>query len=118
MMPIDRLFDLASGWSPRMAVWKEAWQMFATAPLLGVGFGQFAWYHFLQVSLADPAVVPGLFDHAHNLILQMLAELGVFAGAATWSPCLRGSRECCASRRPRNAGGCWPSRGWSRFTAC
>ena len=56
--------------------------MFASSPLLGVGFGQFAWRHFLQVSAADPAVAPGLFDHAHNLFLQLLAELGIFAGAA------------------------------------
>jgi len=82
MMPVDRLFDLASGWSPRIAVWKEAWKMFAGAPLLGVGFGQFAWHHFLQVSVAAPAVAPGFYDHAHNLLVHLLAELGFFAGAA------------------------------------
>ena len=82
MLPIDRLFEVASGWSPRVAVWKEAWAMFASSPLLGVGFGQFAWRHFLQVSAAAGSVAPGLYDHAHNLFLQLLAELGVFAGAA------------------------------------
>lgn len=80
MLPMDRLFEVASGWSPRVAVWKEAWAMFRSSPLLGVGFGQFAWQHFLQVSAADPAAAPGLYDHAHNLFLQLVAELGVLAG--------------------------------------
>ena len=74
MLPIDRLFEVASGWSPRVAVWKEAWAMFASSPLLGVGFGQFAWRHFLQVSAAAGSVAPGLYDHAHNLFLQLLAR--------------------------------------------
>lgn len=82
MAPMERLFEVASGWSPRAAVWSEAWRMFAAAPLLGIGFGQFAWWHFLQVSAADPAVAPGLYDHAHNLFLQLAAELGVFAATA------------------------------------
>jgi O-antigen ligase len=82
MLPVDRLFEVASGWSPRVAVWKQAWEMFTTAPILGIGFGQFAWWHFLQVSAADPFAAPGLYDHAHNLFLQLFAELGVFAGAA------------------------------------
>jgi hypothetical protein len=79
---MERLFEIASGWAPRVAVWKEASQMFASAPFLGVGFGQFAWSHFLQVSGKDPVTVPGLYDHAHNLLLQLLAELGIFAALA------------------------------------
>jgi len=82
MAPMERLFEVASGWSLRVDVWRQAWQMFAAAPLLGVGFGQFARWHFLQVSAAEPAVAPGLYDHAHNLFLQLAAELGVFAAAA------------------------------------
>ena len=82
VMPMDRLFEVASGWAPRIAVWKEAWEMFTAAPWLGVGFGQFAWHHFLQVSAEAPAAPPGLFDHAHNLFLHLMAELGVFAAAA------------------------------------
>lgn len=82
ILPMDRLFEVASGLAPRIAVWKEAWQMFAGAPWFGVGFGQFAWHHFLQVSVAPPAVIPGLYDHAHNLVLHVLAELGVTAGIA------------------------------------
>jgi O-antigen ligase len=82
MLPIDRLFEVASGWSARVAVWKEAWEMFVSAPVLGAGFGEFAWRHFLQVSAADPVSAPGLYDHAHNLFLQLLAELGILAGAS------------------------------------
>lgn len=82
LLPMERLFDVASGWSPRVAVWKEAWAMFASAPLLGVGFGQFAWRHFLQVSARDAVLAPGLYDHAHNLFLQLAAELGISGAAA------------------------------------
>ena len=81
--PMDRLFEVASGWAPRVAVWKEAWQMYASAPWTGVGFGQFAWHHFLQVSAVSAAQAPGLYDQAHNLVLQLMAELGLFAAAAT-----------------------------------
>jgi hypothetical protein len=38
--------------------------------------------HFLQVSETDPVTAPGLYDHAHNLLLQLLAEFGVFAALA------------------------------------
>ena len=82
MLPMDRLFEVASGWAPRVAVWKEAWTMITGSPWLGVGFGGFAWHHFLQVSAACPEQPPGLYDHAHNLFLHLAAELGVFAGGA------------------------------------
>lgn len=83
VLPMDRLFEVASGWKPRIAVWTEAWEMFTNAPWLGVGFGQFAWHHFIQVSDAAPSPPPGLFDHAHNLFLHGMAELGWLAAAAT-----------------------------------
>ncbi len=74
---LDRLFGSASGSSVRLALWQAAWWMFAGAPLLGVGFGQFAWHHFeYQATItAHPEV--GLTNHAHNLPLHLLAEAGV-----------------------------------------
>ena len=61
----------------RPRIWKAAWMMFEQAPVFGVGLRQFAWQHFvLNGQFPAPRVV-GLTDHAHNLPLHVLAELGV-----------------------------------------
>jgi len=61
----------------RPRIWKAAWMMFEQAPVFGVGLRQFAWQHFvLNEQFPAPRVV-GLTDHAHNLPLHVLAELGV-----------------------------------------
>lgn len=76
-----RLFQVASGIEPRLELWGEAWQMFLGAPLLGAGFGQFAWHHFLQQGASGATAAPGVFNHAHNIVLHLMAETGL-AGAA------------------------------------
>lgn len=77
--PADNLFNLAGSKSDRLAIWLEAWQIFLQAPLLGAGFGEFVWHHFL-LSEQAPAVIRGaLYNHAHNIVMQVLAELGIFA---------------------------------------
>jgi O-antigen ligase len=69
----------------RMRVWHEAWQMFLDAPLIGAGFRQFAWQHFLlNAQLTGPRIVDSITDHAHNLVLQTMAEFGI-AGIAVLS---------------------------------
>jgi len=76
----QRLFQVASGIEPRLELWGEAWRMFLGAPLLGAGFGQFAWHHFLQQGASGPTTAPGVFNHAHNIVLHLMAETGL-AGA-------------------------------------
>jgi O-antigen ligase len=76
----DRLFRVAAGIGPRLQLWSEAWQMFLSAPLLGAGFGQFAWHHFLHDAAGEASAAPGLFNHAHNIVLHLMAETGA-AGA-------------------------------------
>jgi O-antigen ligase len=71
----ENLFQMASGVGPRLELWSEAWRMFLAAPVLGTGFGQFAWHHFLYQATAG--VPAGLFNHSHNIVLQFLAETGV-----------------------------------------
>ena len=73
----DRLFDLASGYSIRLYLWREAWLMFLQSPLLGVGFGQFAWNHFKLLALFRQPEINGLYNHAHNIVMQLLAETGL-----------------------------------------
>jgi O-antigen ligase len=61
----------------RLYLWREAWLMFTQFPVLGAGFGQFAWQHFqLAPSLRDTHI-SGLYNNAHNLVMQLAAEGGV-----------------------------------------
>jgi O-antigen ligase len=77
----ERLFgDNASG-QIRAHLWREAALIFARFPLLGAGFGQFAFQHLqLAAELRNPAVT-GLYNNAHNLVMQLAAEGGL-AGVA------------------------------------
>jgi O-antigen ligase len=73
----ERLFYQPTSIWIRFKLWHEAWQMFVNSPLLGVGYGQFVWQHFLLVGSHAGDQVPGLNHHAHNLIMQLLAETGI-----------------------------------------
>lgn len=60
----------------RVQFFLYAWMMFLSSPLLGIGFGEYAWRAFeLSADLPGP-VTAGLDRHAHNLFLQLLAETG------------------------------------------
>ncbi len=73
----ERLFgDNASG-HIRLHLWREAALIFAQFPLLGAGFGQFAFQHLqLAADMHNPAV-SGLYNNAHNLLMQIAAEAGL-----------------------------------------
>lgn len=76
----DRLFQVASGVELRLPLWTNGWRMFLDAPVLGAGFGRFAWEQFLHRAASGETAAPGLFNHAHNLVLQLLAEFGAAGG--------------------------------------
>jgi len=73
---VERLFQMASGIAPRLQIWSEAWQMFLGAPLLGAGWGQFAWHHFVHQAVTGETAAPAVFNHAHNIVLQLMAQTG------------------------------------------
>jgi len=75
--PGARLLQQAGEDSIRVYLWRAAWEMFLQAPLLGVGFGNFAWEHFLLGVNLPPAGGGVYFDHAHNFFAQLLAETGL-----------------------------------------
>ncbi|MCZ7563959.1 MAG: Wzy polymerase domain-containing protein [Burkholderiales bacterium] len=84
---LGRLADeVAQGHQPvggiaaRLFVWRVALDIFATAPLLGVGVGEFAWAYFNAHPPEHFALLGSYQRHAHNLVLQLLAETGL-AGA-------------------------------------
>src|SRR6266705_766658 len=70
--------DGSSGERPiRIQLFLYAWMMFLSKPILGVGFGEYAW-RALELSMDFPGSVPaGLDRHSHNLFLQLLAETGI-----------------------------------------
>ena len=61
--------------------WQKAWLMFLDAPFIGQGWGSYSfnsfWYHDQVATLGDPRE-NNLFSHCHNLVLQLLAEVGLF----------------------------------------
>lgn len=73
----ERLFGEAASGSIRLHLWREAGLIFAQFPLFGAGFGQFAYQHLqLAAELRNPAVT-GLYNNAHNIVLQLAAETGL-----------------------------------------
>ncbi|HUF22021.1 MAG TPA: Wzy polymerase domain-containing protein [Burkholderiales bacterium] len=74
----------------RLHMWLAALEMFRASPLTGVGFGQYAWQHFLLAETFPTAAAAGLTDNAHNIVLHLLAEFGIagllilLAGVGVW----------------------------------
>lgn len=87
-----RMFQDHASWMVRIYLWKESFNIFLTAPWLGVGFGQYAIHHFQWVPILRPesSHIVGMYNHAHNLVLQLAAESGVLglsiflAGVLLW----------------------------------
>jgi hypothetical protein len=91
--PIDRFVaELAHGVFPeagesavgtRVYMWHQALLMWSRAPLLGVGFGQYAGVFFEQAAELSRYHIPNYDRNAHNALAQLLAETGlVGAGLA------------------------------------
>lgn len=73
--PMDRVVATMGRESVRLTYIQQAWQLFLQSPLLGAGWGEFGWNNFI-VTEHYPAQ-RGLTHHAHNLILHLLAEMGL-----------------------------------------
>jgi O-antigen ligase len=76
----ERLLDDLSGASHRRHIWSAAWRIFESAPVAGVGFGGFAYGYFLLRGQVTQALPEEIVDHAHNVLLQLLAEFGLPGG--------------------------------------
>lgn len=97
-LPAERLIaevGNVSGVSARWQIWHESWRMFIESPWLGIGAGQMRWQSFLLLDHPGTVGTIGVFEHAHNLILHLLTEMGpgaallVIIGTVAW---LRGFR--------------------------
>ncbi|MDP1657973.1 MAG: Wzy polymerase domain-containing protein [Methylotenera sp.] len=81
-LPAERLFEAinhADGLGLRWQIWLESWRMFLQSPWLGIGAGQTAWQSFLLLNTSGTAGSVGVFEHAHNLLLHLLTEMGIAA---------------------------------------
>lgn len=74
---VQRLFDERTGNSIRLYLWQEGWQIFTKFPVLGAGFGQFAWQHFQLGPVLQNTGIAGLYNNAHSLVVQVAAEMGL-----------------------------------------
>lgn len=72
--------DVDSFTSGRIAVWLAALRMIKDHPLLGLGYGNFE-SHYLRYLVEWPSM---RMTHAHNILLNLWAETGVF-GVATFA---------------------------------
>jgi O-antigen ligase len=77
----------AGGIALRLQIASEAWEIFLQAPMLGVGWGQFPLHDFEYRALHGYTLSTWPFNHAHNIVLHLLAETGMagtllVAGAA------------------------------------
>ncbi|MEQ1741545.1 MAG: Wzy polymerase domain-containing protein [Candidatus Nitrotoga sp.] len=72
-----RLFGEGTGGSIRLYLWQEGWQIFTQFPLLGAGFGQFAWQHIQLGPVLQNTAIVGLYNNAHSLVTQIAAEMGL-----------------------------------------
>ncbi|PPE70028.1 polymerase [Caldimonas thermodepolymerans] len=72
--------------SSRFGIWRNTLALVAAHPWTGVGWGDF---NYAWTFSAFPGRPVAFFDHAHNLVLQLMVELGVPAalallGALAW----------------------------------
>ncbi|MGZ4959076.1 MAG: Wzy polymerase domain-containing protein [Methylomonas sp.] len=63
--------------SQRLFFWKDAWDIFLQSPWLGAGFGEFDWAFFMHGQNHDHSFINNRIEHAHNLLFQLLAEMGI-----------------------------------------
>jgi len=79
--PWERVTSTLVATDLRSRIWKAALLMFLSSPLLGIGFKSYGWHQFLLNKQVPEVALSTFTDHAHNLVLQVLAEFGL-AGLA------------------------------------
>lgn len=61
----------------RFGIWSNTWTLIKANPWTGVGFGEF---NFAWTLTPFPSRPTAFFDHTHNIVLQLLVELGLPLG--------------------------------------
>ncbi|CAJ0683055.1 hypothetical protein R82526_02060 [Ralstonia mannitolilytica] len=74
---------LHQGVGLRSLLWNHAWHMFRAHPWLGGGWGDYAWNQFVQT---DTLGHVEMSMNAHNIVLDLLAKIGVVGLLAVLAP--------------------------------
>ncbi|PSJ80917.1 PglL family O-oligosaccharyltransferase [Neisseria iguanae] len=77
---VERASNSSFEGSLRQIEWRKAWIAFQSAPLLGHGWNSYALQSFLinaneQYFINN--ILSVLFTHSHNIVMQLLAEVGI-----------------------------------------
>lgn len=75
----ERFYQEVGSTSQRLQLWRTGLAIFADHPWLGAGVGQFPWQAYLLVGAQPDGTFIGGGEHAHNLIIDLLAEFGLLA---------------------------------------
>ena len=89
--PAHESGDFAYDAATRIVLWNIAWNFFTGSPLFGVGWGNFSALYGPYVA-EIPWIPAGVFA-AHNIYLQLLAEMGLVGFAAFSSLIFRAVRQ-------------------------
>ena len=80
-LPTERLLDgvTTRTASMRLQFWYDSLRIFFHSPWLGVGAGKLFTNTFLLLDTSTSLASKRVFEHAHNLFLHLLAEMGIGA---------------------------------------
>lgn len=81
---------VTNDWAVRLHLWQESLQLFLRSPWLGIGLGQTHWMSFMTLDAQWSVNLPGAYQNARNIVLQVLSEMGLagflmlLAGVVAW----------------------------------
>ncbi len=65
---------MGEGVGARMLLWNHAWHIFLSHPWLGGGWGDYAWNQYVQTDVLGRVEMA---MNAHNIVLDLMAKVGV-----------------------------------------
>ncbi len=89
---------LQQGIGLRVFLWKHAWHMFLAHPWLGAGWGDYAWNQYVQTDVLGHVEMS---LNAHNIVLDLLAKVGLAGLVAVALPFLGWAFAVCKQRVTR-----------------
>ncbi|QQK34268.1 Lipid A core - O-antigen ligase and related enzymes [Ralstonia pickettii] len=84
-LPTSLAARMQEGVGLRQLLWTHAWHMFVGSPWLGAGWGDYAWNQYVQTDVLGKVEMS---MNAHNLVLDLLAKVGLAGAIAVILPFL------------------------------
>jgi len=76
---------MVHGVSDRAPLWNHAWHMFLAHPWIGGGWGDYAYNQYVQTDVLGNVIMS---MNAHNIVLDLLAKVGLAGLFAVVLPCV------------------------------